>query len=136
MRRTEIVPIYMTSCSALLIALAFVIGQESIFSAVLISLLLSLPLVIICFFINLLKFKGNTKNNSLMFCITYGSFIVCFVFHVSFNLLMLVDVIQKASLGPAQGYWLLILLFGSLKAIAFGSLLGAISYLWFKQKHH
>ena len=47
---------------------------------------------------------------------------------------MLFDVINKGSMGPAQGYWLLILVFGSPKPISIGGIIGFIIYFCLSNK--
>ena len=124
----------LTAISIGLIFYTFVSVGELVPDALMISLLISSPLILLCIVLILLGYFGKSLKNTLFHYIVLGSFIGCCYFHVDFNLMMLLDVLNKGSLGPAQGYWLLILVFGSGKPIAIGGFIGFVVYLWLSKK--
>lgn len=123
-----------TIISIVLILCTFMYGDETITSSLVASLVISSPLILLYFCIVFFEYHWRTLKDSIFYYIALGSFLGCSIFHIWFNTLMLIDVLHKGSLGPAQGYWLLILVFGSYKPIAAGCLFGAITYLWFNRK--
>jgi hypothetical protein len=126
--------LFLTIISIALVSYTFVYANTPVAEALVTSLLISSPLILLCFSIILFEYIGKSLKNSFFYYIVLGSFIGCCYFHIEFNLMMLFDVLNKGSLGPAQGYWLLILVFGCAKPISIGGFIGFITYLLLSKK--
>jgi hypothetical protein len=88
------------------------------------SILLSIPLYVSLLLLITFCRSNFRKNHTILNKLGISIFSCTALLHILWNSFMLLDVWQKGSLGPAQGYTGLILWFGSLKAIFWGCIIG------------
>ena len=111
--------------------LGFYLGRNSFSEAIKMPLILSIPILIPFLIIWYLDIKHKQLITSLFYWGLLGAFIASITLHIGINGLMLIDIIQKGSFGPAQGYWFLFSILGGVKALIVGGILGGISYFIF-----
>lgn len=129
MTRITYTSIYIAILAAGLLIAAFKIGNQSLSEALILSMLFSLPFITsTALFYNFGK-KKLGFGNSIFFSAVLGSFVMVSILHVGYNGLMLIGVLQQSGFGPAQGYWFLIIVAGTIKSIIIGAGLGALSHM-------
>lgn len=118
--------------SAILALATFIYANQPFMDALALSLLFSIPFAIMAFLFY--RFKQNQLGfkNSVLYSILLFSFIFISVLYLAFNTFMFISVFQQQSLGPAQGYWLLILVGSTIKAVLYGAITGLVLHFGYK----
>ncbi|BDF94088.1 hypothetical protein RC083_02825 [Pseudoalteromonas haloplanktis] len=114
----------------MMVVIAFVITGSTIVSAFGTAMVLSIPILLPFIALYFMDIKSRKKPiEPLFYWLVLGAFIVTVILHIGWNYMMLADIMQKGSLGPEQGYWLLINLFGGFKALVVGAAIGVFCQL-------
>jgi hypothetical protein len=126
LNKSILVALLVSLLSTVILVLTYSYGQSDFVGILINSMLLSTPLYIS--FLLLVTFCRThfRENHVLLNKLGISVFSCTAILHLSWNSFMLFDVWQKGSLGPAQGYSGLILLFGSFKAIFWGCVVGIL----------
>lgn len=135
MSRTTYVSIAVAIIATILSFITFLYSDEGILKSLGVSLLFSSPLLIFCGLFYHLSKRNKSFGNSLLYSSVFGAFILCSLLHLGFNGLMAIDVMAKGSWGPAQGYWLLVIIFGSIESVVFGAIIAVVLHLIYNQWH-
>ncbi|EHH2499576.1 hypothetical protein QUO13_000711 [Vibrio parahaemolyticus] len=107
------------------IFITFQYGDDGYLDSLVVSVALSIPLIIA--FVFLVVFcRASAKSHAIIGKIAIGVYLSIALLYVFWNGLMLIDVLQKDGLGPAQGYSGLILWVGSIKAALVGIVAGIL----------
>lgn len=108
--------------------ITFALGTGDVVESFVMSVLVSLPVIILYGWVYGTKLKTRSVRESLGYSLVFGALVFNLVFHFSFNALMALDALTKGSLGPAQGYWLLISIGGSFQACFYGAIVFGVAH--------
>lgn len=123
MNKLFIVALTISLTSTVMVYLTFYYGDSSYSETVNLALLLSSPLFIALFMLAIFCRHNFRIKHPLLSMTAISVFSCTAILHISWNSLMLLDVLQKGSLGPGQGYSGLVLWFGSVKTLFWGSVI-------------
>lgn len=124
-----------TIISVALICYTLVDGNQPLIKAFVNSLSISSVLILLCLATISFETIGKSLKNSVFYYIVLGAFLGCFYFNIKINLMMFPDGGSLESLQTQElGYWMFILVFGSLKPISIGGFIGFLTYLWLTRK--
>ncbi|MGR5150233.1 hypothetical protein ACQKP8_27305, partial [Photobacterium alginatilyticum] len=118
-----------------LVFLTFLHGDGGYLESLIVSCTLSAPLIIAFSVVAMFCRTAVKENHKLLCKMATGVFVFTALLHVFWNSFMLLDVVHKGGLGPAQGYSGLIMWFGSMKVALLGAFSGIILHyisLWYK----
>jgi hypothetical protein len=113
--------------------ITFAIGGGGVVDSLLIAVLISLPVIILYGLVFGTRLKTGNVRESLGYSLVFGALAFTLVFNFSLNAVMALDTLIKGSLGPAQGYWLLISIGGSLQACFYGAIVFGVVHFFAKR---
>jgi len=116
----------------IIITLLFIIGGAPFYSAPIVAMTVSIPVLINYLLIHIYK-NGEETSTLILFWGFIGAYVVNIVITYLLIFMYTPGILSSNSVGPAEGYWLLFTVAGAIKFSVIGLIAGALlALIYFK----